>query len=112
MAVAQKLDEVADVPPTLIGGRYRVEQLLGRGGMAEVYRVFDTSASRELALKRLLQRENSDFASHVVQLFEGEFHALSQLVHPRIIEAYDYNHDENGPYYTMELLDGGDLRGL
>ncbi|HEX4355518.1 MAG TPA: protein kinase, partial [Polyangiales bacterium] len=112
MVAAQKLNDVAEAPPTILGGRYRIEQLLGRGGMAEVYRVFDLSTSREVALKRLTHRASSDFASHIVQLFEREFRTLSQLVHPRIIEAYDYNHDENGPYYTMELLDGGDLRGL
>jgi hypothetical protein len=111
MAVAQKLKD-EPVPPSMFGGRYRVEQLLGRGGMAEVYRVHDTSTQRNLALKRLVQRENSAFAGHVVQLFEHEFQTLSQLVHPRIIEAYDYNRDESGPYYTMELLDGGDLREL
>jgi tetratricopeptide (TPR) repeat protein len=48
--------------------------------------------------------------AHAVQLFEREFDTLSQLVHPRIIEVYDYHRDHQGPYYTMELLDGGDLR--
>ena len=46
----------------------------------------------------------------MVALFEREFHALAQLSHPRVIEVYDYGVDETGPYYTMELLDGGDLR--
>jgi hypothetical protein len=112
MAVAQKLMDEATTPLPTFGGRYRVEQLLGRGGMAEVYRVYDTSTQRQLALKRLLQRDDSAFTTHVVQLFEREFQTLSQLVHPRIIEAYDYSRDESGPYYTMELLDGGDLREL
>jgi hypothetical protein len=98
--------------PVMIGERYRVEQRLGRGGMAEVYRVYDTSTQRMLALKRLCPNDRPEFASHVVQLFEHEFHTLSQLVHPRIIEAYDYHRDQTGPYYTMELLDGGDLREL
>jgi hypothetical protein len=98
--------------PVMIGERYRVEQRLGRGGMAEVYRVYDTATQRVLALKRLCPSERPEFASHVVQLFEHEFHTLSQLVHPRIIEAYEYHRDQTGPYYTMELLDGGDLREL
>jgi hypothetical protein len=98
--------------PVVIGDRYRVEQRLGRGGMAEVYRVYDSSTQRILGLKRLCPSERPELATHVVQLFEHEFHTLSQLVHPRIIEAYDYHRDESGPYYTMELLDGGDLREL
>ena len=46
----------------------------------------------------------------MVALFEREYHTLAQLAHPRIIEVYDYGIDDAGPYYTMELLDGGDLR--
>lgn len=80
--------------------------------MAEVFRVSERTTGRPLALKRLSPDEKGEFAPHVVQLFEHEFHTLAQLVHPRIIEAYDYSRDERGPYYTMELLDGGDLRGL
>src|SRR5262249_28731292 len=55
----------------------------------------------------------ADGARHkeLLSLFQGEFHALAQLAHPRVIEVYDYGVDEAGPYYTMELLDGGDLRG-
>ena len=45
-------------------------------------------------------------------LFEREYHTLVRLKHPRIIEVYDYGIDEHGPYYTMELLDGSDLREL
>jgi len=45
-------------------------------------------------------------------LFEREFHLLAQLSHPRVIEVYDYGIEDGRPYYTMELLDGGDLREL
>lgn len=93
--------------PELIVDRYRVEKQLGRGGMAVVYQVHDRSTQRVLALKRLLEQ---DSASHVAQLFEREYQTLSQLVHPRIIEVYDYHTDAQGQFYTMELLSGGDLR--
>jgi len=43
-------------------------------------------------------------------LFEREFHTLSDLSHPHIIEVYDYGVDASGPFYTMELLEGQDLR--
>jgi eukaryotic-like serine/threonine-protein kinase len=94
-------------PPELIADRYRVEKQLGRGGMAVVYQVHDKNTQRVLALKRLLEK-NSE--SHVAQLFEREYQTLSQLVHPRIIEVYDYHTDAQGQFYTMELLSGGDLR--
>ena len=98
----------ADAHPELIAERYRVETLLGRGGMAAVYQVHDSAGQRVVALKRLLNQEAAD--GHVARLFEREYHTLSQLVHPRIIEVYDYHTDELGPFYTMELLSGGDLR--
>ncbi|HKU39130.1 MAG TPA: serine/threonine-protein kinase [Polyangiales bacterium] len=94
--------------PELIAERYRVEKLLGRGGMAAVYQVYDNATQRVVALKRLLDQAAGD--GHVARLFEREYHTLSQLVHPRIIEVYDYQTDEYGPFYTMELLSGGDLR--
>ena len=45
-----------------------------------------------------------------IALFEREFHLLAQLAHPRGIEVYDYGIDAGRPYYTRELLDGGDVR--
>jgi tRNA A-37 threonylcarbamoyl transferase component Bud32/tetratricopeptide (TPR) repeat protein len=95
-------------PPELIAERYRVESLLGRGGMAAVYQVHDLVRHRTVALKRLIPQDTE--SAHIARLFEREFHTLSQLVHPRIIEVYDYHTDEQGPFYTMELLSGGDLR--
>lgn len=95
-------------PASIIAERYRVQAVLGRGGMAVVYDVYDTVRDRRVALKRLLARNVSD--AHVARLFEFEYHALSQLAHPCIVEVYDYASDAEGPFYTMELLTGGDLR--
>jgi hypothetical protein len=93
-----------------IAGRYVVESLLGRGGMASVYRVRDRRSGRRLALKRAYACD-PDKASKRRALLEREYHTLTQLSHPRIIEVYDYGVDGAGPYYTMELLDGADLDG-
>jgi tetratricopeptide (TPR) repeat protein len=105
----------AHAPPstskTRTGARYQVEASLGRGGMATVHRAWDTVAQRHVALKRLTLPEDGARHKELLDLFQGEFHALAQLAHPRVIEVYDYGVDEAGPYYTMELLDGGDLRG-
>jgi serine/threonine protein kinase len=98
------------VEPQYIADRYRVEKGLGHGGMAVVYRVMDTSANREVALKLLSQDAVQN--PHLVMQFEREFYTLAQLAHPRIIEVYDFGVDKRGAYYTMELLDGADLRTL
>src|SRR5882672_8444862 len=93
-----------------IAGRYEVHGELGRGGVAVVYRVVDPSSRRALALKQLnMPRTHAQYAD-TATLFEREFYTLRQLSHPRIIEVYEYGIDDDGPYYTMELLDGGDLR--
>jgi hypothetical protein len=94
--------------PARIGARYEVLEQLGRGGMAIVYRVRDRSADCDVALKQLLL-PGSTHDRQASELFEREFYVLAQLRHPSVIEVYDYGIDATGPYYTMELLDGGDL---
>ena len=90
-------------------GRYEVCEELGRGGMAVVYRVLDPVSGRQLAAKQLLAQRNAHLFGESCTRFEREFHTLSGLSHPRIIEVHDYTLDAAGPFYTMELLDGGDL---
>src|SRR5262245_9014404 len=97
--------------PTHIAQRYQVKETLGFGGMARVYRVVDGLNGGELALKQLNFPAEREQRAGVEALFEREFHMLAQLTHPRVIAVYDYGVDAlTGPYYTMELLDGGDLR--
>jgi len=95
-------------PGSLVAGRYRVEAEIATGGMGAVYRVVDQATGRKVALKRLLP----DAGKTSAILFEREYHTLVGLIHPRIIEVYDYGRDDQGPYYTMELMDGEDLRTL
>jgi tetratricopeptide (TPR) repeat protein len=88
-------------------GRYRVEQRLGHGGAAAVYRGVEVGTNRKVAIKRLLEDSNP----HMASLFELEYHTLASLRHPNIVEVHDYGTDEAGPYYVMELLEGADLNG-
>ena len=102
--------DVSPDDPERIAERYRITGLLGRGGMGAVYRVIDEADGRPLALKRLGGRDGARPAPHAIELFEREFHTLNQLAHPRVVRAFDYGIDADTPYYTLELLDGGDLR--
>lgn len=94
------MDQHFDSPR--IGDRYEVLETLGVGGMGTVFRVLDRRVGRELALKRLSETAAAD--ASVAELFEREFHTLSELAHPAIIGVYDYGIDGELPYYTMELL--------
>lgn len=76
--------------------------------MAAVYRVRDTKSDQTIALKRGWARDRTRALKRRA-LLEREFYTLAHLNHPRIIEVYDFGVDDDGPYYTMELLDGADL---
>jgi hypothetical protein len=93
-----------------IANRYKVERLLGRGGMAAVYEVLDESRGIHVALKRLLPA--GDRRKSVEVLFQREYSTLAQLQHPLIIRAFDYGKDGSFPFYTMELIRGENLRAL
>src|SRR5262245_15513157 len=86
-------------------GRYDVIRELGRGGTGAVYEVSDPATGARLALKRL---EGGDAVSR----FRREFNTLAHLAHPRVVTVHEYGEADGRPYYTMELLDGRDLREL
>ena len=90
------------------GGRYAVIEELASGGMGTVYRVFDRVSGQERALKR--PRAGTANQRLVVEALQREYHVLATLDHPRIIRVFDYGVDDVGPYYTMELLAGSDMR--
>lgn len=98
-----------ELTSTLVGGRYRVERLLGRGGMASVYAAHDTALARPVALKILSQ----DYCghSHILARFLREARLNARLHHPNIVEVLDFGSSRSGVIYlAMELLEGEDLR--
>ena len=86
---------------------YEIVGLLGKGGMAEVYRARDTRLEREVALKIL----PPEFAQDTDRLrrFEREARAASALSHPHLAHIYDVGHDDGVSYYAMEIIDGDTL---
>src|SRR4029077_10042706 len=91
-------------------GRYAVIEELATGGMGAGDRVFDQVSGQERALKRA--RAAATDQRLVVEALQREYHVLATLDHPRIIRVFDYGVDPVGPYYTMELLAGSDMRKL
>ena len=98
--------------PFGVAGRYEARELLGRGGMASVYKAWDETLGAFVALKLLTPEADGKRSARAIELFEREFHTLVPLSHPRIVRALDYGIEGNQPYYALELLDGGDLREL
>lgn len=95
-----------------VAGRYAIVDKIGAGGAGVVYRVRDEVSGRVVAFKQLLSAKAGKRRRTMEALFEREYHTLVRLKHPRIIEVYDYGVTPEGPYYTMELLDGSDLGQL
>lgn len=91
----------------LLGGRYRLDQVLGQGGMATIFRATDDKLGREVAVKVLRPEFGAD--AQFVERFEHEAQAAASLSHPNIVQVYDYGTDQAGPYIVMERVSGGDL---
>lgn len=94
---------------SLLGGRYELGQMIGTGGMADVYIAKDQRLSREVAVKIL----RSDLAKDpaFVARFRKEAKAAAGLNHPAIVAVYDSG-EEPAPYIVMELVSGHTLREL
>jgi eukaryotic-like serine/threonine-protein kinase len=93
----------------LISGRYQLEVVLGRGGMATVWRGVDERLGRRVAVK-LLDRATADPA--MLQRFDREARTAGGLTHPNIVAVYDVGTDNGAPYMVMELIDGTSVAAL
>lgn len=96
-------------PGAWIGG-YRVEEFLGAGGMAAVYRAYHEGMGREVALKVLAVGLASDDAFR--RRFLREARAVASVEHPHIIPVYASGEERGVPYIAMRLVRGGDLRQM
>jgi len=92
----------------LADGRYTVGQMIGTGGMADVYLGLDTRLNREVAIK-VLRRDLAKDPAFVAR-FRKEALAAGGLNHPGIVAVYDSGEENNSPYIVMELVSGLTLR--
>ena len=94
-------------------GRYHMIERLGQGGMATVYKAFDTRLERDVAIKLI---RLDAFAPSVVNAmlgrFEREAKSLAKMMHPNIVPIYDYGEHEGSPYLSMAYIPGGTLKSL
>jgi serine/threonine-protein kinase len=97
---------------SVLAGRYRLEQQIGEGGLATVWRAWDTVLDRPVAVKILRPELARD--AGVVARFRREAHAAAKLNHPHIVQIFDTGQDEGqGLYYiVMEFLPEPDLKRI
>jgi len=102
--------------PTVLGGRYHLEAIIGRGGMAEVWRARDSRLGREVAVKRLRVDLATDPTFQA--RFRREAQSAAGLNHPNIVSTYDTGEEDDRatgigvPFIVMELVAGHTLRDL
>ena len=108
---------MSNAQPTMVGGRYELRELLGRGGMAEVRKGIDTRLGRVVAVKRL----RTDLASDATfqARFRREAQSSASLNHPSIVSVYDTGEELSNdgsdvaqPYIVMEYVAGRTLRDI
>ena len=92
----------------VLGDRYQLQDRIGHGGMATVYRGQDIRMERTVAVKVLRDAYSTD--AKFVTRFQREAKAASALHHPNIVQVYDYGQSDGVYYIVMELIDGTDLR--
>ena len=88
-------------------GRYRIEERIGEGAMADVHRAYDPSIDRPLAIKVLKAEFRRD--AEYARRFLREAKAAGALSHPGIVTVYDVGEIDGYPFIVMELLDGEPL---
>ncbi len=93
-------------PEDVIPG-YRIESLLGQGGMGVVYRAEQLNLRRQVAIKTILVSRMGD--QNALHRFEREAQTIGQLRHPNIITAFDFGRHGGRFYLALELVDGEDL---
>lgn len=92
------------IPAELLDSRYRLDALLGRGGMGAVYRATDVRLDRPVAIKMLRDVDSAD-----EQRFDSEVRMLARFSHPNLVRLFDVGEFDGRPFLVMELIDGATL---
>ena len=94
---------------TTIKGRYRIEEEIGRGGMSNVYRAFDTTLERDVAVK-VMHRDVARDGDHL-ERFRREARAIAKLSSPHVVGVIDAGEEDDGtPFIVLEYVEGETLK--
>jgi len=90
-------------------GCYRIDELIGSGGMAAVYKAFDMRLDRHVAVKVLPQFSQTD---EYIARFQREAKAMARLFHPNIVSVHDFGQQDGNLYLVMDFIRGGTLEKI
>src|SRR5919205_508560 len=93
---------------TLLSGRFRLDEKIGSGGMSTVYRAFDPTLERWVAIKLMHRDISSD--PDQLERFRREARAVARLNHPHVVTVIDAGEDDGAPYIVFEYVEGETLK--
>jgi serine/threonine protein kinase len=93
-----------------LSGRYKIEALLGKGGMSAVYKTIDPNLKRTVAVKLIHSHLSTE--KDFIERFKTEAAAVAALRHPNIVHVFDFAHDGENYYMVLEYVDGESLQEL
>jgi eukaryotic-like serine/threonine-protein kinase len=94
------------IPRTVGGGRYAIKKILGRGGVAQVYRAFDHTLRVDRAIK-LIATSDQEMRSSLKRRLEAEARAMVQLNHPNLLAVHDSGEEDGVYYFVTDVAEGG-----
>src|SRR5215468_6581499 len=100
------------LPEAVVAGRYRIETLIGMGGMGAVYRASDTFEVQQVALKVLSFANSTRDMETAVERFRREARYAHQLKHKNIVPVLNFGQDNKLLYLVMPIVTGGTLKAL
>ena len=95
---------------SVIGNRYKIQEKIGNGGMATVYKALDQILNRYVAVKVLREEFTTD--EEFIKRFNAEAQSAARLTHPNIVSVYDVGQEYNIYYIVMELIQGKSLKQI
>jgi serine/threonine-protein kinase len=104
---AQRKQATVRMASDKVFGHYVGTELLGRGGMGEVYRGYEQDSQRQVAIKLMTEQRLANDEDR--RRFSREAQAMSRLEHPNIVRLYEFGEKDGTPYMVMEYIDGPDL---
>ncbi len=103
------VEEEVNLVGKTLNNNLKIMELIGRGGMASVYKAYQISLDRLVAVKVLPQQFT--FNAQLVKRFNKEARAFARLNHPNIVQIFDVSEFEGIHYFTMEMVNNMDLKG-
>ena len=102
----RRTENDAPVHEDLLAGKFRLDQMVGRGGMGKVWKATDTTLDRPVAIKQMVEMESGPEQTELLKMYRKEARTLANLHHPGIVDIYEVLDLHDGIYLVFEWIEG------